>query len=778
MVKLSKKPVEERFDGPQGKLWKSGTKGTATMFASWVRCVIRANTVNNNAVKTCREYVTQDGNYESLNISLGRKDILPLDIRVRVPQSGNSVINLRYRNDPRAAHWVEKDYLIRDPMALSVDPETKKLISVVFTGPQFSFAGQGSRKLDQIPGYIDALSELERPIREASKILDDYDSSAYKSRNLQDFEALPEVMELKETYSDWNIDIDTSKIASQNKVTYVFNHPTNPDYNFTVYFKDEGGSDYRVYAEFRGEQMGLPYLAKMLAPELKRMQQEADKYIEYESREIKKEMKISGTSELSILGDKVKFDAFIKKLSQAIKDNSLVRYANIDITQNDDGSEDWELILKTQHGEKSVFWTVSPNVPTTFTRFIDSPDGKIKDTVTEDKIAVTDFHTNFGYSSDLNNVGINSPEFFREISKATEKFLEEYGAYNRLLSSTTNIDNQIIGGKNWIQSYNNPDYNLANWADRTLGKIEPELERLQDEYNLSIEKKVEEIEKDDYVDFAAKYGILGNNPQADTARDLSGKLVFTGSYVDKSFTDHLLELRVNFDRGDKFVIWIRPDYKGNSSTKAEGQSDLSFFESWVKQNVALRGEQKTSDNFRQAIAQELINLGAKEGNVKGTLDISTSKIKDVTLDIKVTNDRLYVTAFRDGKVVDKFDMDGKPFAESPVKVAKAILNMLSKHIKESYPSVDRRLPELNKYWSVLFDKLKTEGIQKQECYSSQYIQCGTKRCKAQFGTLGQVTLTSITGKEIASEQFNADPRYFKEDAERMKQLLKENLNRF
>ena len=91
------KKVNERFEGAQGQLWKSGTKGTATMFSSWVRSCIRQNTINNSAVRTCREYVTKDNGYETLNISFGRKDTLPLDIRVRVPQSGNSIINLKYR---------------------------------------------------------------------------------------------------------------------------------------------------------------------------------------------------------------------------------------------------------------------------------------------------------------------------------------------------------------------------------------------------------------------------------------------------------------------------------------------------------------------------------------------------------------------------------------------------------------------------------------------------------------------------------------------------------
>ena len=331
--------VKEKFEGSQGRLWKSGQKGTATMFSTWVSNVLRANTVKNSAIKTRREYVTKDGDFETLNISYGRKDALPLDIRVRVPETGNSVINLKYRDDPKVAHWVEKNYSINNPMSLSVDPETKKLISVVFTGPQFSFAGQ-SRKLEAIPGYIDALSEIEKPIIESAKILDAYDDSMYKSRNLADFEALPEVYELKDLYKDWNLDIDASKLDSQNKVTYIFNHPENPDFSFKVSFRDEGGSDYRILAEFQGREMSLANLAKLLEKEIKRLAHRDDKYSEYESKDLKKvtELKVSGASEFPFLNNKEKLDAFVKKLGDALEDFSLARWANIDITQNEDGS--------------------------------------------------------------------------------------------------------------------------------------------------------------------------------------------------------------------------------------------------------------------------------------------------------------------------------------------------------------------------------------------------------------------------------------------------------
>lgn len=792
MVKLVKQEsslVEEKFEGGQGQLWKSGSKGTATMFVSWVSNVIKANSNNVSAMKTRREYVTQENGYETLNISYGRKDTLPLDIRVSVPQTGKSLINLKYRKEPKAAIWTERNFSIKNPMSLSVDPITKKLISVVFTGPQFSFAGQG-RKLINIPGYEDALSEIERPIIEAAKILDKFDSEMYKSRNLVDFDSTPELQELKEMYSDWEMDVDASKLASSNKVTYIFNHPTDPDYNFTVYFQDEGGSEYKIYATYRNQEMSLAKLAKLLEKERERLADQKDKYSDYanefESRKLAKEMKVSGASSISMLDDPKKLDAFVKKIGDALEDFSLARWANIDITQNADGSEDWDLILTTQHTLKSnspagiISWRIEPNLPLQFYQKDKDIHGEPTTKVTyKGKIAATDMKTNFGYTPSIRDVELNSPAFFKEITNAAEKFLADFGAYNRQLATISDIDNQIIGGKDWIVSYDKPDYNLANWADRTLGKIEPELEKLQETYNLSLEKKVEEIETDDYVDFLAQYGVVGDNPQADAARDMSGKLVFTGSYVDKSFTDHLLEVRVNFDRGDKFVVWIRPDLKGSANTKAEGQSDLSFLEKWAKDNVALRTAQKTSDNFRQAISQELINLGAIEGHVKGTFDISTSKIKGITIDLKVTNNQILVNAYRDGKIVDKITIDIAPFAENPVKVAKNILNLLSKHIKESYPSIDRQMPNLNRYWDALFDKLKVEsGIQKQSNLNTHYLQVGSKRCKVEFGPLGQVKLTTLFGKEVVEEQFNADPRYFIEDKEKMQNLLNEYRARF
>lgn len=758
MVKLRKTEkvdqiTNEKFEGGQGRLWKSGTKGTATMFSSWVSSVIRENTINNSAIKTRREYVTQDGDYETLNISFGRKDTLPLDIRVGVPQEGKSKINLKYRKDPKVAKWVEKNYTINDPMALSVDPSTKKLISVVFTGPQFSFAGQGSRNLASIPGYTDALKELTNPIIVASKILDDYDEAAYKSRDLKDYDALLEVQKLKDLYKDWEQETDSSKIASQNKVTYIFNHPTNPDYNFTVYFRDEGGSEYKVYATYRGKEMNLANLAKLLNAEVKRLGQQNDAYSEYESKKLSKEMKISGASNLSFLEDKEKLDAFVKKVGNALEDFSLNRWANIDITQNPDGSEDWELILKTQHGEKSIFWHTSS-------------DGKVES-----------FSTNFGYSSSLNKVPQLSQEFFKEITRAAEKFLEEYGAYNRNLATIMDIDSSILGGKDWIQSYNNPAYDLANWADRTLAKVEPELEALQEKYNFELTQKQEDSieQSDSYTDLLAKYGIVKNDAQTQAERDRSGKLVFTGSYVDKSFVDHLLELRINFDRGDRFVVWIRPDLKGNNTTKAKGQLDLSFFSQWVKDNVSLRDAQRNSESFRKAIYQELLNLGAIEGKIRGTLDLFTSKIKDLTIDLKVTNNKILVNAYRDGKIIARVEYDNvPPFSETPVKVAKMILNSLSKEIKESFPSTDKNIKIQENYWDALFDVIKTP---KYRDYNSTIISVDGKKCKAIFNSLGSVSLSTMTGKFIKEEQFCADMRYLKEDVNHMKEFLKGNRNK-
>jgi hypothetical protein len=656
------------------------------------------------------------------------------------------------------------------------------------------------------------------------------------------------------------MDVDTSKIASKNVVTYIFNHPYNPDYSFTVEVRDEGGSTYYFKCRVGGEQNGgnLDYLNRQLEPELRRMQQGLDgSYSEYddyedqffESKQLKKEMSVQGMSDIPLISDpedRKKFDAFIKKLGNAIDDYSLARYANVDITQNPDGSEDWDLILKTQHTKKSdnpdgiISWRIEPALPLQFYQKDKNIHGEPTTRVTyKDKVAATDIRTNFGYKPSVQSMELNSPAFFNEITKACAFFLDEYGAYNRQLATKTllgkaepnkdqkeilslmNLNNQItpdqisdklnlelnsvndllddlqvngflrkVGstwevlipvGKDWIQSYDKPDYDLSNWMDRTLAKVEPELERLQKEYNLSLEDKVEEVVTNTTADLLSQYNILlpQDRPQDSQYRDTSGKLIFTGSYIDKSFVDHLLELRVNFDRGDKFVVWIRPDLKGSNETKATGQSDLSFFSNWVRDNVSPRTAQRSSDNYRQAIAQELINLGAIEGRIKGTLDIATSKIKEVTIDLKVTNNQVLVNAYRDGKIIDKFALDIKPFTEKPNKVARTILNQLSKHIKESYPSIDRQKPVSDQYWKAVFEHLKKEnGIQLQSSFNENYIIVGTKKCRAQFNPIGTVRLTTMTGREIVEEQFNADPRYFLEDYQSMNNLINEKKSLF
>lgn len=714
--------VIEKFEGAEGKLWKSGAKGTATMFSSWVRMILNENTVNNSLVKTCRDSVLNEGQYETLRMSFGKKDILPLDIFVKVPQQGESIISLKYRPEPKAAKWAVRDYKIKDPNALSVDPTTKKLVSVVFKGSQFSFAGVKGR-LSNIPGYEEALNELVRPFRQAAKIAEDYDKEAYKSRNVRDFDSLPQLEEIKDLYKDWEVDTDTSKIASQNKVTYRFTHPSDPDYNFEVSIRDEGGSEYRIMATFRGVEMNLENLYKNLRKEIDRLEDSQNKYSEYESKEIKKEMKLSGSSNLSFLNDKTKLDSFIKKLSEAIGDFSLNRVAVVDITQNDDGSEDWELILKTQHAEKSIFWHTAPN-------------GKVES-----------FDTNFGYDSTLSGVPQISPNFFQEVTKACEEFLSEYGAYNRNLATVDVIRND------WVKSYNKPDYDLANWADRVLYDIEPELESLQEKYNLSLER-------------------VYNNPESSSQfdRDRTGKILFSGSYLDTNFNDHLLELRVNFDRGDKFIVWIRPDLKGTAKDKAEGQSDLSFFEEWVKENVSLRSSKKDSSSFKKAIEQELLKLGAIEGSIRGTLEITTTNFKSLLIDLKVTNGKVIVNAYNNGKVIEKIEFSIQPFEEPPVKVAKRILSSISKITKESFPSVDRLLPVVRDYWNSLSgENLAFEG---------NTLRYGSRRCLVEMSSLGILVFKTLTGSFITEEQFNVDNRYKKQDKEDLYRLLEQHRNWF
>ena len=843
MVKLVR---VEKFSGSGGVYWKPGDKGSATMFSSWVRSFIRENTSSSYSVgdktknsssptiSTSREFVTNDGGYETLNISFGRKDMLPLDIQVKVKPEESSIINLRYREKPTVAKWVDQAYTIKNPLSLSIDPSTKKLISVVFKGPQFSFYKQKSsdpnvRGLAGVTGYGDALAELERPMKKAVEIIKKFEEETLKSRDLTDFNSLPEVQELKDTYYNWSMDVDTSKLASQNKVTYLFTHPTNPNYNFTVCFKDEGGSDYKCYATLNGSEMNLDNLYKKLKGEIAALS-ERDDIIDYDDNissgsgkdsnvskqnlvgvifrenkklvalldlldtdrsgkwEVKgdfskisldnmevvysvvnnetkdkytivagpktlsiqkdgknvnlpafikiasesyvKEMTSSGFSSLSFLKgkdkkDKDKFDKFIKRIGVALEDPSLSKTAVVDITPRDDGSEDWELILKTQHGMKSVFWKVTP-------------DGK-----------VDSFSTDFGYNSSLSGVPLISEKFFDEITKAAEKFLEEYGAYNNKIMRLSGTD--IEHG--WISGIEQPAYDMANWADRVVDKVTPELDALIDKYNLDLNRDV----KTDFVN--------------DFDRDRSRTLVYSGSYLDKVFNTHLLELRLAFDRGDRFTVWIRPDLKGSKKDKKEGQSDLSFFKEWVEENVSLRSSKPDSSSFREAILSELKRLGALDGSIKGTVTITNGKFKDLVLDVKVSNNKVITSVYKDGSMITQVEMDMVPFSDTPTRVAKMILTSVKKQTKESFLVSHN---EDREYWNSLFSTLTSEGVLKR----GDVLVYNGKSCRVRLGSLGNVTLQTMTGKPIAEEVLNQDIRFISKDKDLLIKFLNENRAKF
>lgn len=710
--------VEEKFEGSSGRYWKSGDKGTATMFSSWVRANIRDMTTNNSVVKTCREFVQDKNGFEELVMSFGRKDEKPLDIHVGVAEDQNSYIGLEYFKNPMANKRDIDTYVIRNPMSLSVDPVTKKLVSVVFKGPQFSFAGQ-KKNLTSIPGYTEALKALSTPIRKAASILDTHDSTNYKSRNLNDFEGSPEVMDLKDLYKDWRVDVDTSKLASANKVTYIFTHPTNPDFNFTVYFQDEGGGKYKSYAFYLDHEMSVSNLNKRLEKERERLANEP--YSEYESYNRTDELvkkKISGDTKVRdlIKDTDIDIDTIVKNLNKAIDDPHIDRYANLDITRYND-KEVWELSLKTQHGNETLTWEVDLNEPRNNTVF--KPNSYFNDVPTIP-------------------VRFNTSNFYDIIHKQVEKFRKDYGVF-KTFNATVDPD---------TGTYIDADYDLANWADFVLNAIEPDLNRLQDKYNLVLNQETDPDSMD---------------------RDRSGKLLFTGNYVDRSFADHLLELRINYDRGEKFIVWIRPDLKGGADTKAEGQTDLSFFNKWVEDNVAPRSLKMDSASYRSAIEKELLNMGGTPGHIRGTIDVSTPKIKPVTIDLKVTNNKVLVTAYRDNKVVARFDIEAGPFSIKPKLMAKDILSRLSKMIKESFPYLDRQYPNLKKYVEELFRSLESEGIKK---VSENNIQARGKSYIMNLDQFGTLSIKNpMSDKVIKESMLIVDPEDREEDLNKIKSLF-------
>ena len=78
------------------------------------------------------------------------------------------------------------------------------------------------------------------------------------------------------------------------------------------------------------------------------------------------------------------------------------------------------------------------------------------------------------------------------------------------------------------------------------------------------------------------------------------------------------------------------------------------------------------------------------------------------------------------------------------------------------------------YWDALFDVIKTPVH--RDC-NSTIISVDGKKCKAIFNSLGSVSLSTMTGRFIKEEQFCADMRYLKEDANHMKDFLTGNRNK-
>lgn len=678
-----------------------------------------------------------------------------------------------------------------DGTPIGKDAECKKIIKVI----RSTLIPKISKDLTEIPEFISAFEPLKEPLNFISSFIKEYNKDSYKSRNQDDFDNSQLIRDIKNKYSKWAVDTDTTHLASSNTMIYMFYHPNNPDYNFKLYVKDLGGGNYSIKGDM-GKLTRIEFsgIESRLADELEKLNRPSGvKEMYIRAYEIAKAKDITGQTKLDVFyedpkqkvkGGLSKLDEFVQLLIKSIDDPSISRLANLTITYNND-LEVWDLYLITQRSSSKRKDTS------------EEPVGHIIWTVNKDGV-VQNLVTDFGYTSSVHGCKITSPILLDDIKRAADKFRDEYAAfgtaskYSDQREVTTrqvtlqNNKQMNIPMTDWVSKYINPEYNMKYWEDIISGKIEPALNKLQEEYNITLEPKSEEEdieveEPSSYNSFLDKYGLNNTAEKEMPEIEHKGRLLYAGEYLDKFFSKHTIELRINFERGFRFLVWIRPDNMGSSNLKASGQNDLNFFISWVRNNVSMVNSQKTAEVYQKAILSELVNKGGSMGKIPNTVDFVTSKMKDLNINVRVQRDKVIADIYKNGKIIKSLEIMTKPFEKPAISVASSIISSTVKLTKESFPAVDRRISECNRYWGSVLDKIAKESNQKithDNEFGIETISIYGRKCRFRCESTGNIVLCNMFGKEVISEALCADNRYFVEDVQSLKQLLNENKYKF
>ena len=314
------------------------------------------------------------------------------------------------------------------------------------------------------------------------------------------------------------------------------------------------------------------------------------------------------------------------------------------------------------------------------------------------------------------------------------------------------------------------------WPDKVLQKIEPEIETIQNIYNLSLERLSDNSTLGDTL-YNNLLEVIQDKPQSfdllsDNTEDTD--IIYFGSYLDKSFIDHLLELHLSRGRGDKFTLWIRPDLKSASITKFDNAIDLSQFKNWVENNVVERKKQQNANSYKTAILSELKNLGGEDSSISGMVDFHIQNLNKITIDVNTKEDTVRVDVSKGGKNIDSFMLNYRPFEEPPIKVAKIILDRI-KNIKKESIIYTNSVSDL--YDLILYKGLEKEGIRRDISYNKVSLVFCNKRCILESNDLCKINLYSTQNTPIVEYRLSGDIRYIQQDIEGIKNILEINRNK-
>ena len=86
--------------------------------------------------------------------------------------------------------------------------------------------------------------------------------------------------------------------------------------------------------------------------------------------------------------------------------------------------------------------------------------------------------------------------------------------------------------------------------------------------------------------------------------------------------------------------------------------------------------------------------------------------------------------------------------------------------------------EYNRYWTALLDRVAMESNSMISHNGFETICMKGRKCRFTCEDTGRIKLYNLMGREIASELFNMDIRFFKDDVKDMYKLIEENYNKF